>query len=79
MRRGFAIIALLVLIFGGIGIGVGAYRAGERNGITEGIEQVHVAQQSGQEVQVVHVVGRRAELPSTRRTISVSRGSVWNW
>ena len=48
MRRGFAIIALLVLIFGGIGIGVGAYRAGERNGITEGIEQVHVAQQNGQ-------------------------------
>jgi len=59
MRRGFAIIALLVLIFGGIGIGVGAYRAGERNGITEGIEQVHVAQQNGQEVQVVHVVGDR--------------------
>jgi len=56
MRRGFAIIALLVLIFGGIGIGVGAYRAGERNGITEGIEQVHVAQANGQEVQVVHVV-----------------------
>jgi hypothetical protein len=59
MRRGFAIIALLVVIFGGIGIGVGAYRAGERNGITEGIEQVHVAQQNGQEVQVVHVVGDR--------------------
>jgi hypothetical protein len=59
MRRGFAIIALLVLIFGGIAIGVGAYRAGERNGITEGIEQVHVAQQNGQEVQVVHVVGDR--------------------
>ena len=59
MRRGFAIIALLVVIFGGIGIGVGAYRAGERKGITEGIEQVHVAQQNGQQVQVVHVVGDR--------------------
>ena len=64
MRRGFAIIALLVLIFGGIGIGVGAYRAGERNGITEGIEQVHVAQANGQEVQVVHVVGDRGRTSS---------------
>jgi hypothetical protein len=57
MRRGVAIVALLVVIFGGIGIGVGAYRAGERNGIAQGIEQVQVAQENGQEVQVVHVVG----------------------
>ena len=35
---------LLVVILGGIGIGVGAYNAGERNGIAQGIEQVQVAQ-----------------------------------
>jgi hypothetical protein len=57
MRRGIAIVALLVVILGGIGIGVGAYRAGERNGIAQGIEQVQVAQENGQGVQVVHVVG----------------------
>jgi hypothetical protein len=57
MRRGIAIVALLVVILGGIGIGVGAYRAGERNGVAQGIEQVRVAQQNGQGVQVVHVVG----------------------
>ena len=56
MRRGIAIVALLVVILGGIGIGAGAYRAGERNGIAQGIEQVRVAQQNGQSVQVVHVV-----------------------
>jgi hypothetical protein len=53
MRRGIAIIALL-LILGGIG--VGAYRAGERNGIAQGIEQVKVAETNGQGVQIVHVV-----------------------
>ncbi len=47
MRRGIAIVALLVVILGGIGIGVGAYRAGERNGIAQGIEQVRVAQDNG--------------------------------
>jgi hypothetical protein len=57
MRRGVAIVALLVVILTGIGVGVGAYRAGERNGIAQGIEQVQVAQENGQEVQVVHVVG----------------------
>ena len=56
MRRGIAIVALLVVILGGIGIGVSAYRAGERNGIAQGIEQVQVAQANGQSVQVVHVV-----------------------
>lgn len=56
MRRGIAIVALLVVILGGIGIGVGAYKAGERNGIAQGIEQVQVAQDNGQSVQVVHVV-----------------------
>jgi hypothetical protein len=57
MRRGIAIVALVVLILSGIGIAVGAYNAGERNGVTQGIEQVQVAQENGQEVQVVHVVG----------------------
>ena len=47
---------LVVVILAGVGIGVGAYRAGERNGIAQGIEQVQVAQQNGQQVQVVHVV-----------------------
>jgi hypothetical protein len=56
MRRGIAIVALLVVILGGVGIGVGAYRAGERNGIAQGIEQVQVAQDNGQSVQVVHFV-----------------------
>jgi hypothetical protein len=56
MRRGVAIAALVVVILGGIAIGVGAYRAGERNGIAQGIEQVQVAQDNGQSVQVVHVV-----------------------
>jgi hypothetical protein len=34
-----------------------AYRAGEDAGITQGIEQVQAAQETGQEVLVVHVVG----------------------
>ena len=57
MRRGVVIVAVVVTILAGIGIGVGAYRAGERDGIAEGIEQVQVAQENGQGVQVVHVVG----------------------
>jgi hypothetical protein len=56
MRRGFVIVALIVVILGGVGIAVGAYNAGERNGVTQGIEQVQTAQQNGQGVQVVHVV-----------------------
>jgi len=56
MRRGIGIVAVVVVILAGIGIGVGAYNAGERNGIAQGIEQVQVAQDNGQEVQVVHVV-----------------------
>jgi hypothetical protein len=56
MRRGIAIVALLFVILAGVGIGVGAYRAGERKGIAEGVEQVQTAQANGQEVQVVHVV-----------------------
>ena len=57
MRRWMAVVALVVVILAGIGISVGAYRAGERNGIAQGIEQVQVAQENGQDTQVVHVVG----------------------
>jgi hypothetical protein len=56
MRRGIGVIALLVVILAGIGIGAGAYNAGERDGVAQGIEQVQVAQENGQDVQVVHVV-----------------------
>jgi hypothetical protein len=56
MRRGIGAIALVVVILAGVGIGVSAYRAGERSGVAQGIQQVHVAQQNGQEVQLVHVV-----------------------
>ncbi len=56
MRRGIGVVALVALILSGIAIGAGAYRAGERNGIAQGIEQVEVAQDNGQGVQVVHVV-----------------------
>ena len=57
MRRGIGAIALIVVILAGVGIGAASYRAGERDGVAQGIEQVQVAQQNGQEVQVVHVVG----------------------
>lgn len=57
MRRGIGAIVLVAAILGSVAIGVGAYRAGERHGVTEGIEQVQVAQEHGQDVQVVHVVG----------------------
>lgn len=57
MRRGIAAVALVLVILAGVGIGVGTYRAGERNGIAQGIEEVQVAQDNGQDVQVVHVVG----------------------
>jgi hypothetical protein len=57
MRRGIGALVLVFVLLGGVAIGVGAYRAGERNGIREGIEQVQVAQANGQEVQIVHVVG----------------------
>ena len=57
MRRGIGVVALLVVLLGGVGIAVGAYNAGERHGVAQGIEQVQVAQDNGQEVQVVHVVG----------------------
>ncbi|MEP6973199.1 MAG: hypothetical protein ABI869_03530 [Actinomycetota bacterium] len=56
MRRGIALVAFLVVILMGIGIGVASYQAGERNGVAQGIEQVQVAQTNGQDVQVVHVV-----------------------
>jgi hypothetical protein len=56
MRRATAIVTLLMVLLGGVGVGVSAYRAGERKGVTEGIEQVQSAQANGQDVQVVHVV-----------------------
>ena len=56
MRRGITVVAVLVVILMGIGVGAAAYRAGERNGIAEGFEQVQVAQTNGQDVQVIHVV-----------------------
>jgi hypothetical protein len=64
MRRGIAVAVLLVLL-AGVGVGIGSYRAGERSGITQGIEQVKVAETNGQQVQVVHVVdeGRGAFFP----------------
>jgi hypothetical protein len=34
MRRGIGTVALLVVLLVGVGIGVGAYNAGERRGIT---------------------------------------------
>jgi hypothetical protein len=57
MRRGIGAIALVLVILAGVGIGVGAYRAGERKGVAEGVQQAQIAQQNGQDVQVVHVVG----------------------
>jgi len=57
MRRRIAAFAVVVMILAGVGIGLSAYRAGQHNGIAQGIEQVQAAQQNGQEVQVVHVVG----------------------
>jgi hypothetical protein len=57
MRRGIGALVVVFVILGGAAIAVGAYNAGERNGVQQGIEQVQVAQENGQEVQVVHVVG----------------------
>ena len=56
MRRGIGVARLLVVLLGGVGIAVGAYNAGERHGVAQSIEQVQVAQENGQDVQVVHVV-----------------------
>jgi hypothetical protein len=57
MRRGIAIVAFVVIVLSGIGVAVGAYRAGERNGIEQGIEQVAQTEGAGSDVQVVRVVG----------------------
>jgi len=56
MRRGVAIVTVLLVVLTGVGIGVAAYQAGQENGIAQGIEQVQVAQANGRDVQVVHVV-----------------------
>jgi hypothetical protein len=57
MRRRIGAFVVVFMILAGVGIGLGAYRAGQHNGIAQGIEQVQVAQQNGQGVQVIHVVG----------------------
>ena len=59
MRRGIAIVAFVAVVLAGTGLAVGAYRAGERNGIEQGIEQVQDAEVNGTDVQVVRVVGDR--------------------
>ena len=56
MRRGIGAFALVLVVLAGVGIGAGAYEAGERRGIAQGIEQIRAAQQNGEQVQVVHVV-----------------------
>jgi hypothetical protein len=56
MRRGIVIIAAILVVLAGIGVGATAYNAGERNGAAEATSQIQTAQANGQEVQVVHVV-----------------------
>ena len=53
MRRAMVIGVVLLAILAGIGIGVGAYNAGVTEGVSEGLRQ------SGQDAQVVRVVGPR--------------------
>jgi hypothetical protein len=50
------IVPLLLVTLLGIGIGVGAYNAGERNGAADTAAQIQTAQASGEPVQVIHVV-----------------------
>jgi hypothetical protein len=57
MRRGVAIAAVIVTILAGIGIGVGALPGRRGRRYQAGIEQVQTAQETGQDVQFVHVVG----------------------
>jgi len=63
MRRGVAIVAAVVVILTGIGIGVAAYEAGERNGVEQGIAQVEAAQGDGDAVDVVYVDDGRPFFP----------------
>lgn len=53
MRRGFAIVAVVLLLLAGVGIGVAAYNAGVDHGIERQVAE------SGQGVQVIRVVGDR--------------------
>ena len=57
MRRGIAIVAVILVVLAGVGVGVASYNAGERNGAAQATSQIQTAQANGQEVQVVHVVG----------------------
>lgn len=56
MRRGIVIMSVIFVMLAGIGIGVAAYNAGERNGAADATAQLQTAQANGQEVQVIHVV-----------------------
>ena len=56
MRRGIVIMSVIFVMLAGIGIGVAAYNAGERNGAADATAQIQTAQANGQEVQVIHVV-----------------------
>jgi hypothetical protein len=57
MRRGIVIFSLLFVILAGVGIGVTAYNAGERQGAANATSQIQSAQANGQQIQVIHVVG----------------------
>jgi hypothetical protein len=50
------IVPLLLVILLGVGVGVAAYNAGERNGAADTVAQIQTAQTNGQPVQVIHVV-----------------------
>jgi hypothetical protein len=53
VRRGMAIVVLLLVILGGVAIGIGAYNAGVNHGLA----------QTGHATQVVRVVGRGYGFP----------------
>lgn len=53
MRRGFAIVAVVLLVLVGVGIGIGAYNVGFDHGVEQQLAE------SGQGVDVVRVVGDR--------------------
>jgi hypothetical protein len=56
MRRGLLLVPLILVVLLGVGIGVTAYNAGERNGAADATAQIQTAQANGEPVQVVHVV-----------------------
>jgi hypothetical protein len=50
------IVPLILVVLLGVGVGVAAYNAGERNGTADAVAQIQTAQSNGESVQVVHVV-----------------------